>query len=1062
MRFRDWPLWRKLVVLVLVAAGLPVGVGAVVSFLKGRELLERQVATSLAVHADGVAEQLDAFNAHWADQTAMVAQLPAVAEHFGGAPAPDAEARLGRLLSGLVGREPRLRVASVFGADGTVEASSLPEAVGVKAGFRAYVRDALAGTTVVGYVVTARFAVEGEPLVVYAVPVRGASGEVRGALALFVRGEALWALAGAANDGAWPGSYVVVQDGDGVRLAHGVRPEFVFHPARRLDDATRDAFVAEGRFGEQTAALLDAVVPGPAPAEWARLTAGERSALVEIEATWASGGRRLGVLRRTRGAPWTVLSVVPLAAVDAPVDELVAAMLWRSLLAVLLGFAAAGLFARATFRPLTGLIAASTALGRGEQPAPLPVDRRDELGRLVERFNEMMAAVAEARTRLEERVRERTGELERANEELRAQQAELSAQTEELRAQQDTLLAQGRQLEEKNREVERANQLKSSFLANMSHELRTPLNSIIGFSELLDEELGPALGQTHRKYLEDVRASGRHLLGLINDILDLSKIEAGHLELALEAVPAQAALAEALDVVRGAARGREIRLEVGARSGRAVRADVDKLRQVLVNLLSNAVKFSPTGSTVTVSAEDAGEQVRFSVRDQGPGIAPSLLPRLFEPFVQGEDPLVKRHQGTGLGLAICRRLVERHGGRLEVQTAPGAGAAFSFALAVATEPVPARAPGTRPVVLLIEPHAERAKALRERLADGGFDVAAPLEGEASPAAARRVGPRVIVLSPVVNGHDGLRVLAELRRDTVTRRLPLVLTAAPHAVGVLAKPLEPEEVAEVVRRALSERAPAETPASVLVVDDDERARALLTAVLEPRGYRVRAVAGGAEALEALKAAPADVVITDLMMPGLSGFELVERLAAEPSLRAVPVIVLTALELTLEERDRLKRHVFATAKKGDVTAAEVVAAVQRAVRREDPAGDDGPLVLVVDDHDLNRQLARALLERRGYRVLEAEGGAVGVELARRERPALVLMDLAMPGLDGFDALLALKAAPETKGIPVVALTALAMSGDEARARAAGFDDYVTKPVEQAALLAAVERALKGRGR
>lgn len=275
--------------------------------------------------------------------------------------------------------------------------------------------------------------------------------------------------------------------------------------------------------------------------------------------------------------------------------------------------------------------------------------------------------------------------------------------------------------------------------------------------------------------------------------------------------------------------------------------------------------------------------------------------------------------------------------------------------------------------------------------------------------------------------------------------------------MLAKPLEPDEVLEVVGRAL--RPTPSTPATVLVVDDDAQTCALLVGILEPRGYQVETVASGAAALEAVKRRLPDVILTDLLMPEVSGFELVELLASNPATHDVPVIVLTAMDLTPAQRARLASHVFATARKGDLSSAEVLAAVARAVssaRRL--AVPVGPTVLVVDDHDLNRELARAILERRGYRVVEAEGGAEGVELARRERPALVLLDLAMPVMDGYATLSALRAAPETRDIPVMALTALAMRGDEQRARAAGFDDYVTKPIEQEVLVAAVRRLLE----
>ena len=1051
-RFQDWRLSTRMIALVLASTTVPVSVAMGVAYFRGRALLARDAANLLAAHADQVAGELDVFNTGWATLGEVLARAPSV-QAVVSAPHAAAADQASGFFRTLVARDARLAVVSAMALDGTVVASSEPNALGKVASLRADQRGAAAGQPATAMVLTPPSVPQGPPFVVYATPVRDEGGVVRGVVSISVRIEALWAIVRAMNDRAWTGSFVLVTDEAGVRLAHGARPDLVFHPIRPLTPEERAPMLDEQRFGNRTANLLEAVVSGPTEEDVGRLKRAARANLVELAPSEADSAARYGAARRTASAPWSVLAVVPAEAVEAPVRELVLSVLLPAALAALLGLLLATTLARAALSPLGGLLKASAALGRGELPAPLVVDRDDELGHFVARFNEMTAAVGQRREQLETRVQLRTTELSQANGELRAQKAELQTQAQ-------ALAAQGRELQERGREIERAGQLKSAFLANMSHELRTPLNSIIGFTELLHDDLGPTLDARHRKYLEDVRTSGRHLLGLINDILDLSKIEAGHLELELQAVAPGRAIEEAVGLVRSAAVKQGLRVEVEQHLARAVRADPLKLRQVLLNLLSNALKFTPPGGAVHVGCEDAGEVVRFWVRDEGPGIDAALLPRLFEPFVQGEEPMIKRHQGTGLGLAISRRLVLRHGGEIRVVNEPGArGARFEFTLPAdaGAEALPLRLGDARPVVLLLEPDAERERVLRERLTDAGYAVASLLEGETAVAAAQRVHPEVIVLSPGEGQSGGLHALGALRHDAAARSVPLVLTTTPHAVGVLAKPLEPDEVLEVVGRAL--RPTPSTPATVLVVDDDEQTCALLVGILEPRGYRVETVASGAAALEAVKRRVPDVILTDLLMPEVSGFELVELLAGNPATHDVPVIVLTAMDLTPAQRARLASHVFATARKGDLSSAEVLAAVARAVgRARRLAVPVGPTVLVVDDHDLNRELARAILERRGYRVVEAEGGAEGVELARRERPALVLLDLAMPVMDGYATLSALRAAPETRDIPVMALTALAMRGDEQRARAAGFDDYVTKPIEQEVLVAAVRRLLE----
>ncbi len=295
----------------------------------------------------------------------------------------------------------------------------------------------------------------------------------------------------------------------------------------------------------------------------------------------------------------------------------------------------------------------------------------------------------------EARIVERTVELTLAN-------AELKAQKEELAAQQ-------RELERKNVEVERANQLKSMFLANMSHELRTPLNSIIGFSDLLLAEAQDALPPHHVEYVTNVLASGKHLLDLINDILDLSKIEAGEIRLEVGTVDSAEAVAEAVALIGPTARAKQIEVRKQVWATRSAWADRGKLRQILLNLLSNAVKFSPEGADVEVRTEDEGPFVRFRVRDEGPGIDPALRPHLFEPFIQGESPLVKKHQGTGLGLAISKRLVELHGGTLQLVSETRRGSEFTFTLPAAPGErlavlprASAPADGRDPAILVVE------------------------------------------------------------------------------------------------------------------------------------------------------------------------------------------------------------------------------------------------------------------------------------------------------------------------------------------------------------------------
>jgi two-component system sensor histidine kinase/response regulator len=284
----------------------------------------------------------------------------------------------------------------------------------------------------------------------------------------------------------------------------------------------------------------------------------------------------------------------------------------------------------------------------------------------------------------------------------------------------------------------------------------------------------------------------------------------------------------------------------------------------------------------------------------------------------------------------------------------------------------------------------------------------------------------------------------------------VAGVAPGA-SFLPKPVTPHALLEKVR--------ALSPAGdhVLVVDDDPAVGTLLEAVLAPAGYRVTVVGRGREGIEAARAQPPSLVVVDLLLPDLSGFEVIDGLTAHERTRELPVLVLTASDLSDVDRARLRQRAGAVAGKGDVLRAELVAAVDRAVgraeRRSSPVAPvrPGPTILVADDHDLNRELARSILERKGFAVTMAEDGQAAVDLARRTRPALIIMDLAMPRKDGYTAARELKAEPDTAGVPIVALTALAMRGDEARALSSGIDAYLTKPIDRGALEAAVDRFL-----
>ncbi|MEZ6184723.1 MAG: response regulator [Planctomycetota bacterium] len=640
-------------------------------------------------------------------------------------------------------------------------------------------------------------------------------------------------------------------------------------------------------------------------------------------------------------------------------------------------------------------------------------------------------------------------------ERLRALAEELQCQTEELRSQGEELRAQREQLAERNVEVERASRSKSEFLANMSHELRTPLNSIIGFSELLLER--EQHDRETQEQVETIRASGQHLLELINDILDLSRIEAGRMLYELEPLVPRDVLEQALVLVRPLSQAKQISCRLEARASALLRGDRARVRQILVNLLSNALKFSPEGSTVELGAEEHPAGVRLWVADEGPGIPAGLRPSLFEPFVQGEDPLVKHHEGTGLGLAISKRLAQGQGGILSLEER-AQGACFSLVLPrwdpterESGAGAPAVTP-QRPLILLVAETRSARRTLQAWLLEAGYDVVEARSVEDAAELRLRLEPQALVVDGAAAlaecEHPGLAGLPRLQAPTLASGDPALVPE-----DVFPKPLDR---AALLRRLSAVAEPVGSLGSsvVLLIDDDPHVSLLLRPILESAGYELITGMTAAEGLRVAQEREVDVAIVDLKLPDRSGFEVIEELERDPRTRGLPLLVLTGLELAPEERERLRRHVRAVAEKGDLTRDAFLAALESALAPASAPVPTQATVLVVDDHAPNRKLVATILLRSGYGVLEAEDGAEALEIVARERPALILMDLAMPGMDGYAANRALKAS-DAADIPVVAVTARVQRADQERVEAEGFADYVPKPLDKKRLLDVVRR-------
>jgi PAS domain S-box-containing protein len=507
------------------------------------------------------------------------------------------------------------------------------------------------------------------------------------------------------------------------------------------------------------------------------------------------------------------------------------------------------------------------------------------------------------------------------------------------------------ELEGDNQRIAEANRLKSEFLANMSHELRTPLNAIIGFAELLHDGHVTTAAPQHHEFLGDILSSGRHLLQLINDLLDLAKVEAGKLELRPEPLDPGRVIRDVVAAQRPAATAKrlQITVDVDAELG-TVHVDPARLRQVAWNLIGNAIKFTPEGGAIGVTvARETGDDSRaefcFAVADTGPGIAAADLTRLFVEFEQLETGLAKRHQGTGLGLALVKRLVEAQGGTVGVTSAPSKGSTFYVTLpcagrAVAPPARPLPDPVGAPMVLVIE--AADGGPVAAALEHAGFAIDVATTGAAALAAARARGYAAIAIaSPGRRGEEGpagvrsdvgsgvpdmsvVQLAAAFRRRPETRDLPLVVVAVVAAelgadalgaldgYAVITSPLDAARLAAALARA---GVRPDRPGGVLVVDDDPNALRLMNAALAQHGIQSITRSTGAAGLDAAARLKPAAIVVDLVMPGMDGHEFLEHLRRLPAHARTPVLVWTVKDLDDGERARLRESAQAIAAKAD---------------------------------------------------------------------------------------------------------------------------------------------------
>lgn len=752
-------------------------------------------------------------------------------------------------------------------------------------------------------------------------------------------------------------------------------------------------------------------------------------------------------------------------------------------------------------------------------------------------------ALEETRAQAEELERQQK-ELETTNRELESQtralketEAELIQQQEELQEtnrqleeQASILEAQKRDIEKKNkvinekaRDLEIASQYKSEFLANMSHELRTPLNSMLILSKLLSDNKDGNLTDKQVEYAKTVYSSGTDLLALINDILDLSKIESGNMDVILEDVELETLRDNLVRNFMPVCEDKNLEFRVMLEPGlpRAMVCDQKHLEQILRNLLSNAIKFTERGGvTVDIGRPAKGtpfqnarlspdQVIAFKVSDTGKGIAESKRDQIFEAFQQEDGATNRKYGGTGLGLSITRQLVWLMGGEIALQSEVGKGSTFTVYLPEKVEkPVDiiksrGGAPGngrkrsakagkvedppspsdaaveddrerirkTDRTLLIVEDDLRFADILKSMAAEKGFKCLIADDGENGLLLARQFKPSAIILDVGLPGIDGMTVMETLKGDPETRFIPVHFISAFDngrqalelgAIGFLKKPVAPKQLEDVFTRI--EKVIAKPVNTLLVIEDETVVQEEIQRILGKENTRILAATRAEEGLGILKDNEVDCIILDLHLEGMSGFEFLEKIRKDKKCRNIPVIVYTGRELTPKEEMKLKRFSESIIIKGAHSIERLmdeatlflhqVSESSRAPSRRpgdmDPAvhGKElaGKKILLVDDDLRNVFALASVLEEVEMEVIIAKHGREALEqLAGNPDVDLVLMDIMMPEMDGYECMREIRKVERFKQLPIIALTAKAMKDDKQKCLEAGANDYLTKPVD-----------------
>ncbi|MFP0196908.1 MULTISPECIES: response regulator [unclassified Pseudomonas] len=732
--------------------------------------------------------------------------------------------------------------------------------------------------------------------------------------------------------------------------------------------------------------------------------------------------------------------------------------------------------------------------------------QQEELKTANEELEEQSRILKESQAHLETQQ----VELEQTNEQL-AEQAQILAEQRDAMDQKNNELNQAQvQLEERAEELQRSSKYKSEFLANMSHELRTPLNSSLILAKLLAENPQENLSAEQVKFAESIYSAGNDLLNLINDILDISKVEAGKLEV----VPENTSVARLADGLRSVfeplAADKQLTFSVELQPDAPITlfTDRQRLEQVIKNLLSNAVKFTEHGAVSLTIAGQPDDRIAFIVRDSGIGIAADQQESIFEAFRQADGTTNRKYGGTGLGLSISRDLATLLGGSISVSSAPGQGSTFTLVLpqqyrepgdapvapltfsppaaavvapAVAISPLATvdiprfnddrnKAPFNTRCILVVEDEPNFAHILYDLAHELGYQCLVAHGADEGYDLAKEFVPDAILLDMRLPDHSGLTVLQRLKEHAGTRHIPVHVIsvedrveAAMHmgAIGYAVKPTTREELKDVFARL--EAKLTQKVKRVLLVEDDDLQRESIARLIGDDDIEITAVGLAQDALELLRTTVFDCMVIDLKLPDMLGNDLLKRMSTEDICSFPPVIVYTGRNLTRDEEAELRKYSRSIIIKGARSPERLLDEVTlflhkvesqlsherqkmlKTARSRDKVFE-GRKVLLVDDDVRNIFALTSALETKGAVVVIGRNGREAIEkLNEVEDIDLVLMDVMMPEMDGFEATMEIRKDPRWRKLPIIAVTAKAMKDDQERCLQAGANDYLAKPID-----------------